>query len=1262
MKKYARSALTLLVFAGPWRLLAQAVAPAPTADTTTTTTTTTSAVPTPEQVSPPIAPASTTAPSDSYVVHLSPFEVVGSSDNGFQATDTLAGSRIRSNLNDVGDAIQVATKEFMQDIGATDSLSLLQYMTSTEVGGVNGNFAGIGETAVLNDQNQRLNPSTTTRVRGLAAADNTRDFFLTDIAWDSYNTSRIDIQRGSNSILFGNGSPAGIINGTTDDAVIGLNQAQVSTREGSYGSNRESFSLNGSYDDELAVRVAGLNDHENYRENPAYDLDERKYVALKWNMKFLDKYGIHSSVRANYEEGNDDANRPHTTPPIDEITPWFITSPRQVVTPNGIVLGTINPMTSHAGYNPFVVDIANSTGLAAANPNEHDIGAHETGNANTDFWLWPGTGNGVNGTWYSGLAAIYPSQGTSQMSYYLNGGLNGISGVPTTLGLRAPDMVNIVNYGNYAIAANFLYQAEGIYRATTLSNPSIYNFYDQLIDGPNAAQWNHFHAVNAAWDVTGWNDHLGYEVSFDHQNYVAGQSSTLGGSPVLAMDIWNTLPIATTDASGNLDPVANPNFGRPFTIGTPSGSQYQHLRTTARFEPYVLLDSMQLSKSDDWWTKIVGVHSISGLLERSVYDQLGWNWLGDSLTDAESQQLFGTSSVAVNGTNRDINTLTYLGPSVAGRSSLAGANIPNITAVQNPTSGSAYYFNPTYLSTAPAGNAPWAAGTTTGLLPNQDGVTAANAIQSNNPANYAGWNATSPVLVWNANAGDRSDLYTQVSKQRQVTETAAAVDQWSLFDRSLIATIGMRKDEDRSYLAGGTGFLPTLSNGTVNWNAPFGYPGAPNNTYASGIEKTYDLVWHLPRRLMRYLPWGTQISVFYNQSDNFQPLARVDIFGKPLAPPTGQTRDRGFLVTTANGKLSLKMNWYVSEAHNASILNPGNSLLSFLGDEVGRGIEFSKDVQAHNPGDGNYAYTDPVSGFVSAFQPVGSQTYQQADAEAQADAAAVLNDVNTNPQTQAFMKAYQISQASWSLANPSGPDQYVVPAGADVTGDTISKGTELEITYRPTDNWNIAINGSRTFASQLNLTGDINQWVQGRFAYYEGPAGDLRWFGGSAGNATTSTGQARFGRNAFKWYSQYHALEGTNVPELRPYALNVVTNYEFGSGSLKGILFGGAWRWQDKNIIGYGVSQITPSLGPSNPAIGSFNTQEPYYGPIDQHVDLWTGYEHKFQHFKWRIQLNVYNTLDNISLVPITANPDGSVAAYRIQQGPSWQLTNTFTF
>ncbi|MGC4081675.1 MAG: hypothetical protein QM736_06120 [Vicinamibacterales bacterium] len=56
-------------------------------------------------------------------------------------------------------------------------------------------------------------PNSMTRVRGLSGADLTRDFFSTEHpGLDSYNTERIDISRGANAILFGLGSPAGIIN------------------------------------------------------------------------------------------------------------------------------------------------------------------------------------------------------------------------------------------------------------------------------------------------------------------------------------------------------------------------------------------------------------------------------------------------------------------------------------------------------------------------------------------------------------------------------------------------------------------------------------------------------------------------------------------------------------------------------------------------------------------------------------------------------------------------------------------------------------------------------------------------------------------------------------------------------------------------------------------------------------------------------------------------------------------------------------------
>ena len=132
---------------------------------------------------------------------LSPFEVTTDEAEGYSAATTLAGNRLNTELRDIGNAVSVVTGQFLADTGAVNNESLLQYTVGTEVGSVSGNFAGVGDGAQLNDR--FLNPNQNTRVRGLAAADNTRDFFLTSIPWDGYNVDRVDLQRGPNSILFG---------------------------------------------------------------------------------------------------------------------------------------------------------------------------------------------------------------------------------------------------------------------------------------------------------------------------------------------------------------------------------------------------------------------------------------------------------------------------------------------------------------------------------------------------------------------------------------------------------------------------------------------------------------------------------------------------------------------------------------------------------------------------------------------------------------------------------------------------------------------------------------------------------------------------------------------------------------------------------------------------------------------------------------------------------------------------------------------------
>jgi len=65
------------------------------------------------------------APADEQIVELSPFVVATEEDSGYRATSTLAGTRIRTELKDVGSAISVVTGQFLKDTGSRNSQDLL---------------------------------------------------------------------------------------------------------------------------------------------------------------------------------------------------------------------------------------------------------------------------------------------------------------------------------------------------------------------------------------------------------------------------------------------------------------------------------------------------------------------------------------------------------------------------------------------------------------------------------------------------------------------------------------------------------------------------------------------------------------------------------------------------------------------------------------------------------------------------------------------------------------------------------------------------------------------------------------------------------------------------------------------------------------------------------------------------------------------------------------------------------------------------------
>src|SRR5688572_26387141 len=71
-------------------------------------------------------------PPANEVVTLSPFVIDTSRDVGYQAENTLSGSRLNTSLRDTASSISVFTREFLDDTALTDMRKLLDYTVNSE--------------------------------------------------------------------------------------------------------------------------------------------------------------------------------------------------------------------------------------------------------------------------------------------------------------------------------------------------------------------------------------------------------------------------------------------------------------------------------------------------------------------------------------------------------------------------------------------------------------------------------------------------------------------------------------------------------------------------------------------------------------------------------------------------------------------------------------------------------------------------------------------------------------------------------------------------------------------------------------------------------------------------------------------------------------------------------------------------------------------------------------------------------------------------
>jgi hypothetical protein len=266
-----------------------------------------------QQISPPKPVASSTAPDEAIV--LSPFEVSASSDVGYQARETIAGGRLRTELKDVSSQVDVMTQEFISDLGLNTLDEALKYSLSVES---ENDFYSVGGTGTLTAN--PFSPDAGNRARGLGRASASIGFFETTTPIDSYNTERYTFVNGPNAILFGNGLAGGSIDTSFKRAQTNLNKYSTSLQIDSDRGYRASVDLNQILKkDLLAVRFNGMKQDTDFGRTPSYDRQERTFTSVS-----LDPFKK-LRVRAYYENGDLQKQPVRATLVQDKVTPYLNT-------------------------------------------------------------------------------------------------------------------------------------------------------------------------------------------------------------------------------------------------------------------------------------------------------------------------------------------------------------------------------------------------------------------------------------------------------------------------------------------------------------------------------------------------------------------------------------------------------------------------------------------------------------------------------------------------------------------------------------------------------------------------------------------------------------------------------------------------------------------------------------------------------------------------------------------------------------------------
>lgn len=469
--------------------------------------------------------ASSEKSSEDEVITLSPFQVTATNDNGYIATNTLAGSRLNTELVNTPASISVLTKDFLADIGALNINQAMEFAAGAGNDISGGAADGVGSSTGNNLVGREFN----FQIRGYRNTTVTRDYFPTTLSSDVFNIERIDIARGPNSLLFGIGGPGGIANVTPKRALLGRSISEVTLRTGSWNARRGSVDFNRSFfSDRAALRVNAL-----YQEADGYKdfvQDNQKRVALALTAELTKN----TTVRVGAEFGELEQNRARPWTAVDMITDW-----RDQQGAHYFEYGTPHSPSPLGGENYTQTYSGSGNNLPSRSPlfpglNGSTLGAFERRSAHVAF------------------PVMFMTDGPLAGKLLYTGTNNGNSGG---------------RYYRMSYSGNFI--VPGFNNNTFIEDESIYPRTGNIA-GPGAMSFTDYYVVGGSIEHR-FGRNLTVELAAN-RTYTDRRNQTPVGFSNLAyaLDITTTLPTFTTSGAYNATlggPVAPGASTTPGTLG-----------------------------------------------------------------------------------------------------------------------------------------------------------------------------------------------------------------------------------------------------------------------------------------------------------------------------------------------------------------------------------------------------------------------------------------------------------------------------------------------------------------------------------------------------------------------------------------------------------------------------------------------------------------------------------------------------------------------